>query len=139
MGIGGEMELIRASQRLFKSARPNDLFEQHLVTPVPVKMAVEKLRGFVADHQARIIAVNGNQVRMEISDRPAGRIRRLTDRPAVLCLDVQMEEERGDRQRGGPDADEDQDHGQHARDPQSPPERGDGPRPAKFSSVSVHT
>jgi diguanylate cyclase (GGDEF)-like protein len=92
-GIGGEIELIRASSRLFKSARPNDLIEQHLVTPVPVKIAVEKLRGFVADHQARIIAVNGNQVRMEISDRPAGRIRRLTDRPATLCLDLQMEEE----------------------------------------------
>ncbi len=92
-GIGGEMELIRASSRLFKSARPNDLFEQHLVTPVPVKIAVEKLRGFVADHRARIIAINGNQVRMEINDRPSGRIRRLTDRPSTFCLDLQMEEE----------------------------------------------
>ncbi len=92
-GIGGEMESIRASSRLFKSARPDDLLEQHLVTPVPVRMAVEKLRGFVADHQARIIAVNGNQVRMEISDRPVGRIRRLTDRPATFCLDLQMEEQ----------------------------------------------
>jgi len=94
-GIGGEMDLIRVSSRLFKSARPNDLIEQHLVTPVPVRIAVEKLRGFVADHRARIIAVNGNQVRMEISDRPVGRIRRLTDRPATFCLDLQMEEEHG--------------------------------------------
>jgi diguanylate cyclase (GGDEF)-like protein len=92
-GIGGEPESIKANSRLFNSARPNDLLEQHLVTPVPVKMAVEKLRGFVADHQARIISVNGNQVRMEISDRPVGRIRRLTDRPATFCLDLQMEEE----------------------------------------------
>jgi diguanylate cyclase (GGDEF)-like protein len=91
-GISGEMEVVRASSRFFKSARSSDLIEQHLVTPVPVKMAVEKLRGFVADHQARIIAVNGNQVRMEISDRPAGRIRRLTDRPATICLELQMEE-----------------------------------------------
>jgi len=94
-GIGGEMDLIRAGSRFFKSARPNDLIEQHLVTPVPVKIAGEKLRGFVADHQARIIAVNGNQVRMEISDKPAWRIRRLTDRPATLCLDLEMEEEHG--------------------------------------------
>lgn len=92
MGIG-DAELARPGSLLRKSVRSNDLFEQHLVTPVPVKMAVEKLRGFVADHQARIIAVNGNQVRMEISDRVAGRIRRLTDRPSALCLDVQMEEE----------------------------------------------
>jgi diguanylate cyclase (GGDEF)-like protein len=92
-GIGSEADLMRTSSRLSKSARSNALLEQHLVTPVPVKMAVEKLRGFVADHQARIISVNGNQVRMEISDRRSGRIRRLTDRPATLCLDVQMEEE----------------------------------------------
>ena len=85
--------MTRAGSRLFKPGRSNNLFEQHLVTPVPVKMAVEKLRGFVADHQARIITVNGNQVQMEISDRRPGRIRRLTDRPAMLCLDVQMEEE----------------------------------------------
>ena len=39
---------------------------------MPVKIAVEKLRGFVADHRARIIAVNGNQVRMEIGERPSG-------------------------------------------------------------------
>jgi diguanylate cyclase (GGDEF)-like protein len=102
-GIGGEMDMIRASSRLLKAVRPNDLFEQHLVTPVPVKMAVEKLRGFVADHQARIIAVNGNQIRMEISDKPVGRFRRLTDRPATFCLDLQMEEER-DWEPGSPDA-----------------------------------
>jgi diguanylate cyclase (GGDEF)-like protein len=92
-GIGGEMDLIRASNRPFKSARPSNLFEQHLVTPVPVRIAVEKLRGFVADHQARIISVDGNRVRMEISDKPVGRLRRLTDRPATFCLDVQMQED----------------------------------------------
>jgi diguanylate cyclase (GGDEF)-like protein len=94
-GIGNETDLVQASARLSKSARPDDLIEQYLVTPVPVRIAVEKLRGFVADHQARIISVNGNQVRMEISDRPVGRIRRLTDRPAMFCLDLQMEEEHG--------------------------------------------
>ena len=93
--------MIRASSRLFNSARPNDLFEQHLVTPVPVKIAIEKLRGFVADHQARIIAVNGNQVRMEIDDKPVSRLRRLTDRPATFCLDVRLEEERGEQSPSG--------------------------------------
>jgi diguanylate cyclase (GGDEF)-like protein len=101
-GIGGETESIKSSHRSFKYSRPNDLFEQYLMTPVPVKVAVEKLRGFVADHQARIIAVNGNQVRIEISDKPVGRIRRLTDRPATLCLDLQMEEEHGS-DSGSPD------------------------------------
>ena len=52
-----------------------------MVTLVPVKMAIEKLRGFVADHRARIISVDGNRVKLEIDDRPMSRFRRLTDRP----------------------------------------------------------
>jgi diguanylate cyclase (GGDEF)-like protein len=93
-GTGAETESMRTGSRLFNSARPNDLFEQNLVTPVPVKIAVDKLRGFVADHRARIIAVNGNQVRIEIEGKPVSRLRRLTDRPATFCLDIQMDEER---------------------------------------------
>jgi hypothetical protein len=93
-GAGAEAELLKASSRRPKSGRPNDLFEQHLATPVPVKLAIEKLRGFVADHQARIIAVNGNQVRIEIDGKPPRRLRRLTDRPVKFCLDVLFEEER---------------------------------------------
>ena len=100
-GIGSEAESLRAGSRLFKPARPNELFEQYLDHAGAGEDAVEKLRGFVADHRARIIAVNGNQVRMEISDRPVGRLRRLTDRPATFCLDLQMEEEH-DRTRRRP-------------------------------------
>ena len=36
---------------------------------MPVKIAIEKLRGFVADHQARIVAIDGNQVRLEIDGK----------------------------------------------------------------------
>jgi diguanylate cyclase (GGDEF)-like protein len=94
-GIGSEAEMDAAqpSNGRCKPSRPSELIEQHLVTPVPVKIAVEKLRGFVADHQARIISVDGNQVRMEISDKPVGRLRRLTDRPVTFCFDLLMEEE----------------------------------------------
>jgi diguanylate cyclase (GGDEF)-like protein len=95
-GPGAETESIRGGMKASKSARPNELFEQNLLTPVPVKIAVDKLRGFVADHRARIIAVNGNQVRIEIDGKPVSRLRRLTDRPATFCLDVFMEEQRGE-------------------------------------------
>ena len=92
-GVGAETDWERISSRLVNSKRSSELIEQELVTPVPVKMAVEKLRGFVADHQARIVAVDGNRVQMEISDKPVSRLRRLTDRPARFCLDIQMDEE----------------------------------------------
>jgi diguanylate cyclase (GGDEF)-like protein len=101
-GTGAETESMRTNSRLSNSARPNDLFEQLLLTPVPVRIAVDKLRGFVADHRARIIAVNGSQVRIEIEGKPVSRLRRLTDRPAMFCLDVQMEEEHeGESMAGG--------------------------------------
>ncbi len=67
---------------------------------MPVKIAVEKLRGFVADHQARIVSVDGNRVRLEIDDQPAGRLRRLTDRPVTFGIDVQFEEELVQKDQG---------------------------------------
>ena len=69
-GTGGENETRRDRRRLVLGVGParTELLEQDLVTPVPVKMAIEKLRGFVADHQAKIIAINGNQVQLEIDD-----------------------------------------------------------------------
>ncbi len=57
-------------------------------------MAIEKLRGFVADHRARIVSIDGNRVRLEIDGRVAGRLRRLTDRPRGLRIDLCFEEER---------------------------------------------
>jgi diguanylate cyclase (GGDEF)-like protein len=89
-----------------KKARPQQLIEQILVTPVPVKMAIEKLRGFVADHQAKIVKIDGNRVRMEIDDKHAGQLRRLTDRSVTFGVELWLEEERfqkdaGDSPSGG--------------------------------------
>jgi diguanylate cyclase (GGDEF)-like protein len=70
------------------------LIQRTLVTPVPVKMTIEKLRGFVADHQAKIIATDENQVRLEISEQRPSRLRRFTDRPVTFCMALEFEEER---------------------------------------------
>jgi hypothetical protein len=74
------------------------LVEQTLVTPVPTKMAIEKLRGFVADHQATIVKIDGNQIQLEITDRGDAR-RRLTDRPVVFNIDLRFEEQRARTER----------------------------------------
>lgn len=68
--------------------------QQTLVTPVPTKMAIEKLRGFVADHEANILKINGNQVQLEIAEKCDSRLRRLTDRPVMFQLDLRFEEQR---------------------------------------------
>jgi diguanylate cyclase (GGDEF)-like protein len=102
-GGNGESENAQPTMRLFAPPRPKDFLQQDLVTPVPIKMAIEKLRGFVADHQAKIVAIDNNRVQLEIDDRPTNGFRRLTDRPVCFRVDLCFEEEefRTDRAESG--------------------------------------
>lgn len=63
-------------------------------TDVPPNVALEKLRGFIADHQARVIRVERNRMDIEIEDRRPRRERRRSDRPACFALEVILDEER---------------------------------------------
>jgi len=80
-----------------RPARSDHIIQQVLLTPVPMKMAVEKLRGFVADHRAKIVRIEGGEVALEIEDQHPSRLRRLTDRPVAFCLDLRFAEERFQR------------------------------------------
>jgi len=79
---------------------PAQLIEQVLVTPVPLQMTIEKLRGFVADHRATIVKIDGDHVQLETAEKDASRLRRLTDRPVAFLLDLRLEEERLQKQEG---------------------------------------
>jgi diguanylate cyclase (GGDEF)-like protein len=72
---------------------------QTLVTPVPTKMAVEKLRGFVADHDAKILKIDGVHIELEIVEK-FDSLRRLTDRPVIFQLELRFEEQRLNRDNG---------------------------------------
>jgi diguanylate cyclase (GGDEF)-like protein len=85
-----------------RQPKPKELLQQTLVTPVPIKMAIEKLRGFVADHQAKIVEIEGNHVQLEIDDRQTGLLRRLADRPVTFSVDLRFEEERFSRGGAAP-------------------------------------
>lgn len=88
-----------------KPSAPKFAVTQELRTPVPLKVADEKLRGFVADHQAKILKADANHLRLELSDEHPGRLRRRSDRPVVFVLDVRLEEEQWEnaarQSRGG--------------------------------------
>ncbi len=92
-GRGNEADETPPAVGFFAATRPKESLRQVLITPVPVNIAIEKLRGFVADHQAKILSVDGNQVRLEIEDKPTSRLRRLTDRPVVYSIELLFEEE----------------------------------------------
>ena len=69
------------------------LIEQSVVTSVPMAVAVEKLRGFVADHQAKLIDASGSNVRLEMLGQPPDhRQRRSSDRPTTFIISLRFQE-----------------------------------------------
>jgi len=80
----------------------NVLVQRNLITPVPVKMTLEKLRGFVADHQA-VMEMSGDRDLQLIVD--SGRANS-GEQQITFVLDVHLEErvesiQKGDETRLG--------------------------------------
>ncbi len=98
LGAGSQGTQRQKKAKLLRHASPSaekfKLLEKKLVTAVPIKMALEKLRGFMADHNAKITAVDGNHLCLKIEEHHTSRFRRLTDRPAAFLIDLKIEEER---------------------------------------------
>jgi hypothetical protein len=101
-GSAGEGPEAKRGFWSLRQPRPEELLQQTLFTPVPIKMAIEKLRGFVADHLAKIVAIEGSHVQLEIDDRQTGLLRRLADRPVTFSVDLRFEEERFSRGETAP-------------------------------------
>jgi len=98
LGAGGvENEPAAAKPKASVNAR--GLMEQVLVSPAPMKIAIEKLRGFVADHQARVVLAENDRARLVIGETPPSRSRRQSDRPNVFTIDVSFEERRAEADR----------------------------------------
>ncbi|MEM8864629.1 MAG: diguanylate cyclase, partial [Planctomycetota bacterium] len=81
----------------FSSLNSKTLLEASLVTNVPLDVAVQKLRGFIADHGAKILRTAENEIRLEATDNNAGRNRRKDDQPVTFVIDVQLAQEHVDR------------------------------------------
>lgn len=73
---------------------------QTLFSPIPLSLAIEKLHGFIADHQARIVKVQGNHLELEIEAKNPLRTRRRSDRPVFFTMQIAMGEERPAREGG---------------------------------------
>ncbi|MCM2374276.1 sensor domain-containing diguanylate cyclase/phosphohydrolase [Aporhodopirellula aestuarii] len=70
--------------------------EFELATPVPTDLAVEKLRGFIADHRAEIINVSGSELSLRLNVR-GGNGRRAADHQMTLNTLIRLSESRGKR------------------------------------------
>ena len=69
------------------------LLEKWLVTAVPIKVTIEKLRGFVADHHAEIDSIDGDTVKLRIDGEKLSLTRRTSDRSVAFLVELRLTEE----------------------------------------------
>lgn len=77
--------------------RTPSLVEATLVTNVPIEIAVQKLRGFIADRNAHIASIGEDEIRLEASDGGALHLRRSNDRPIHFVVDIKFSQEHLER------------------------------------------
>ncbi len=76
-----------------------------LITAVPLKLAAEKLRGFVFDQGAEVLEIEENYVSLQIDGRNSPTSRRNSDRPTPFIVQLRFEETRlGSDRRSGTNA-----------------------------------
>jgi diguanylate cyclase (GGDEF)-like protein/PAS domain S-box-containing protein len=78
--------------RWFADDTPQNLIESDLATSVPLAISVEKLRGFVSDHQAEIVTIEAKQVVIQMDGDKIALSRRSTDRSVPFLIDLQFSE-----------------------------------------------
>lgn len=95
LGVGnsGEIPSPPTRRSWWNWASSDTVVQQTLFSPMPLAPAIEKLHGFIADHQARIVKVQGNHLELEIEAQNPLRSRRRSDRPVFFTMRITMSEE----------------------------------------------
>lgn len=105
-GINGEEEEKIKTNRgwwnyFFGGGESGLLVEKWLVTAVPIKVTIEKLRGFVADHHAEIETIDGDSLKLRIDGEMVTMNRRGSDRPVTFLVEMKLTEETIERASQG--------------------------------------
>jgi hypothetical protein len=88
-------ETVKRSWWPFKTWRSNALVEATLVTMVPIEVAIQKLRGFIADQDAKIIKTNENELHLTVMG--ANVSRRSSDRPVAFQVQLKLSQQHAER------------------------------------------
>ncbi len=107
--LGAGMKAVDRRRRWwqFRRGRPSRLLAANLVTRVPTEIAVEKLRGFVADHGAKVTSIQDDQICLTIEGNHSSWMPRHGQRSVPLLVEVQFADvpqhgnQRRDRTAGG--------------------------------------
>jgi diguanylate cyclase (GGDEF)-like protein len=79
-----------------KDTPGDQVLQRTLITTVPLRLAAEKLRGFVFDQSAEIIEIAEKNVVLEIDGKNSRVMRRSGDRPTPFLVELRLEETRLD-------------------------------------------
>jgi diguanylate cyclase (GGDEF)-like protein len=101
----GRNQVVQVGQRMqqppkkkrwwnFGSLRTQPLVEVTLTTDVPIDIAIQKLRGFVSDHQAKVLSTRENHIEMEVTGDAFGQNRRKGDRPEQYRVEMDFTEKK---------------------------------------------
>ncbi len=96
-GTGGEATSVKRTWlSWFNPSERRPDREVDIFTPVPVELAIEKLKGFIADHGAEILTVNANQVSIRVNSVCSIGGRRRVDQQIALNAVLTLSEEKPD-------------------------------------------
>ncbi|HEY2761824.1 MAG TPA: GGDEF domain-containing protein, partial [Pirellulales bacterium] len=97
LGDGMMEEKVKRSWWPFQSLRGSALVEANLVTMVPIEVAIQKLRGFIADQNAKIIKTDENELQLVVTDAGGKTDRRTTDRVVTFLIHLKLSQNRNER------------------------------------------
>lgn len=97
LGDGMMEEKVKRSWWPFHSFRGGALLEATLVSAVPIEVAVQKLRGFIADQDAKIVSTNENELQLSVVDSQNGLNRRTGDRPITFVIQLKLSQQHTER------------------------------------------
>ena len=91
---GGLCDGNEARPAALRRADDESVVEAALVTTVPLKVAIAKLRGFVLDHHAEVVSIEADRIDLKIEVQLDASMRRRFDRPIPLVVSLTVAESR---------------------------------------------
>jgi diguanylate cyclase (GGDEF)-like protein len=97
LGDGMVEEKVKRSWWPFQTWGGSALVEATLVTMVPIEVAVQKLRGFIADQNAKIVKTSENELQLSVTDAHTMSTRRQTDRAVTFLIQLKLSQRHAER------------------------------------------
>ncbi len=93
LGGGGITAALSREEEPFPgTSEPTIVLKQELFVASPFRLIIEKLCGFVTDHEATVARINRNRLRLTVSKNPVWREPRRNLRAVELWIDLEFQE-----------------------------------------------